>query len=228
MKMLLAMLVLTVSVGAIAQVEITQMLDKKEIGINSDSAILIRTSTTPEKVTLTMQVPMASSVCEDPRSEYILRTCHRSEQVYRTQEVCRNVTTTTPSTTPSTPRGPRYNGTNPSGSNTTTTTRRVCTQDRVYVGTRTVAYDCSYYNNYCAHWGTNVNRESDKVKIKFKDLPTLGGSEQETFRIKAKQRSKDGENVVYDITILSTVEGREYEVESKGILGFDSYVIKTK
>lgn len=228
MKMLLAMLVLTVSVGAMAQEEITQVLNKKEIDINSDHAILVRTSQTPDKVTLTMQVPMASSYCADPRTEYIPRLCHRTEQVYRTQEVCRNVTTTTPSTSPSTPRGPRYNGNNPSGSTTTTTTRRVCTQERVYVGTRSVAYDCSYYNNYCARWGTDVRTEADKVKIKFKNLPAIGGSEQETFRIQAKQRSKDGENVVYDITVLSTVEGREYEVESKGILGFDSYVIKAK
>lgn len=227
MKKILALLVLTVSVGAIAQTEETVLLNSKEVSVNSDRAILVRTAQTPDKVTVTFQVPMASSYCAEPRTEYIPRMCQRTEQVYRTQEVCRNVTTTTNNPAPTTPRGPRYNGTSTS-SGTTTTTRRVCTQERVYVGTRSVAYDCSYYNNYCARYGTDVRRESDKVKIKFKDLPAIGGTEQETFRVAAQQRSKDGSNVVYDINILSTVENREYEVKSKGILGFDSYVIQPK
>lgn len=227
MKKILALLVLSISVGAVAQ-EQTVELNSSEVSVNSDRAILVRTSKTPDKVTVTFQVPMASSYCADPRTEYIPRTCHRTEQVYRTQEVCRNVTTTTNNAPSNTPRGPRYNNPNSTSSGTTTTTRRVCTTERVYVGTRNIAYDCSYYNNYCARYGTDVNTESDKVKIKFKNLPAIGGSEQETFRVAAQQRTKDGTNVVYDINVLSTVENREYEVKSKGIFGVDSYVIQPK
>ena len=228
MKKILALLVLTVSVGANAQQEERVILNKKEVTVNSDRAVLVRTSQTPDKVTVTFKVPMASSYCADPRTEYIPRMCHRTENVYRTQEVCRNVTTTTPGSAPTNngPRGPRYNPGTSSGP--VTTTRRVCTTERVYVGTRNVSYDCSYYNNYCARYGTDVNTESDTVKIKFKDLPSLGGSEEETFRVAAQQRTRDGANVVYDINVLTTAEGRDYEVKSKGILGFDSYVIQSK
>ena len=225
--MLLAMLVLTVSVGAIAQEGQRVLLNSKEVSVNSDRAILVRTSQTPDKVTVTFQVPMASSVCLDTRTQYNRRICHRSENVYRTREVCRNVTTTTPSTS-STPRGPRYTGNNPSGSNSTTTTRRVCTQERELVRVNTIPYDCSYTTTYCAQYGTDVRRESDKVKIKFKNLPNIGGSEEETFSFTAKQRQYDGTNVEYDINVLTTVENREYEVKEKGILGFDSYVIQSK
>ena len=227
MKTILAMLVLTVSVGAMAQQGERIILNSKEVSVNSDRAILVRTAQTPDKVEVTFQVPMANSFCADTRTQYNPRICHRNDNVYTTREVCRNVTTTTPSTS-TTPRGPRYNGTNPSGSNSTTTTRRVCTTERVLVTVRTIPYDCSYTTTYCARYATDVTRESDKVKIKFKDLPALGGSEEETFEISAQQRQRDGSNVVYDINVLTTVENREYEVKSKGILGFDSYVIQSK
>jgi hypothetical protein len=219
MKNFLALVVLVASMGAMAQTEITQVLDKKEIAIDSDRAILVRTAQTPNKVTVTFQVPMANSFCAEPRSEYVPRTCFRRENVYRTQQVCRQVPVSTPA--PTGPRGGRYN---PGQARTTT----VCNYQQVYVGTVNRSYDCSYVNNYCARYATSVNRESDKVKIKFKNLPTLGGTEQETYSISAKQRTKDGSNVVYDIKVLTTAEGREYEVKKKGILGFDSYVIKQK
>lgn len=221
MKNFLALVVLMVSMGAMAQTDITQVLNSKEVAVNSDRAILVRTAQTPNKVTVTFQVPMANTVCAEPRSDYVQRTCFRRENVYRTERVCRQVPVSAP--TPNGPRGPRYN---PGSSAPRTTT--VCTMEQVYAGTVSRAYDCSYVNNYCARYATNVSRESDKVKIKFKNLPTLGGTEQETYSIAAKQRTKDGTNVVYDIKVLTTAEGREYEVKKKGFLGFDSYVIKQK
>lgn len=224
MKHLLALLVLTVSVGAMAQQEERVVLNQKEVSVNSDRAILVRTAQTPDKVVVTFKVPMASSFCADSRTEYVRRTCNTTESVYRTQEVCRNVTTTTPASTSTGPRGPRYNP----GTGAVTTTRRVCSIERVYAGTINRPYDCSYYNDYCVRYGTDVRTESDTVKIKFKDLPNLGGSEEETFRVAAQQRTQDGANVVYDINVLSTAEGRNYEVKSKGIFGIDSYVIESK
>jgi hypothetical protein len=215
MKKLITIVALALSVGAFAQERV--VLNAKTVRVNADRAILVRNAQTPSKVEVIFQVPMASSVCIDQRSDYIRQTCHRTEDIYQTRTVCRDVTTTPPST-PSGHTGPRYNP--------PTTTRRVCSDQRVHVGTRQVPYDCSYTRNWCAQYGTNVNLESDTVKIKFKNTPNLGGTEEDSFQVVAQQRSRDGENVVYDITSIQTVV--PYSIEKKGILGYDSYVIEPK
>ena len=213
MKKMMTLLALTISVGAFAQDRV--VLNSKSVSVNSASAILVRTAQTPDKVEVTFSVPMANSYCADPRTDYIRQTCHRSESVYRTQTVCRNVDTTPPRTGPV---GPNYNPPR--------TTSRVCTQERTYVGTRQVPYNCSYTRSWCAQYATNVSTESDKVKIKFKDLPNLGGTEEDSFQVTARQRSQDGENVVYDISVIQSVA--PYKIEKKGILGYDSYVVEQK
>lgn len=224
MKHFFAFLILSVSVSAIAQE--TVLLNSKSISVNADQAILVRTSSTPDKVEVTFQVPMANTFCVESTVEYVHRICTRTEFLYRDVRVCRDVVRTTPAPTSTSPRGPRYN---PGTGTTTTVTRteRVCTMERQNVGSRPVPYDCSYSRNLCLRYAQGTSFESDKVKIKFKNLPDLGGSEQETFRVAARQRTVDGSNVVYDITPLET-SGREYEVKSKGLFGIDSYVIQGK
>jgi hypothetical protein len=71
-----------------------------------------------------------------------------------------------------------------------------------------------------------TSNEADKVKISFKKLPALGGSEEDSFKISSRQRSLNSENVVYEITALETVA--PYFVLPKGILGYDSYSIELK
>jgi hypothetical protein len=209
MKKIITLLALTVSVGAFAQEKV--ILNSKEVRVNTDRAILVRTADTPKKVEVTFQVPMANSICEDYRTRIIPRMCIRTEQVRTgTRRECRDVVIT-PSN-PNAPRGPRYNP----------PTRRECRDVPVYT-TRQYRYDCSYTESYCARYGTNVSTESDKVKIRF-DLPALAGSEEETFVVTAKQRTYDGSNVEYDII----PENESYDVKKKGILGYDSYVIEVK
>jgi len=215
MKFMTALLILASSLSSFAQERVE--LNKKTVSINSDNAIIVRTANTPKKVEIILQVPMANSYCAETRQQYYPRTCHRSETQYQTRRVCRDVVVSRPAPS-NNPRGPRYNP--------PTQTRRECRDERVVVGTRRYAYDCSYYQSYCARYETGHRTESDKVKITFKNLPKLGGSEEDSFEIRARQRTYDGSNVVYDITPLETVE--DYEVQSKGILGFDSYVIKKK
>jgi hypothetical protein len=209
MNMLVALITLTVSVGAIAQDKV--VLNDKEVRVNADRAILVRTAETPKKVEVIFQVPMANSVCEDYRSRVVPRMCTRTEHIYQNRQVCRDVAV--PPSNPNAPRGPRYNP----------PTRRECRMERVIVGTRRITYDCSFTETYCARYGTNVSTESDKVKIKF-NLPALAGTEEETFVVTAKQRRYDGSNVEYDII----PENESYAVEKKGILGYDSYVIEMK
>lgn len=215
MKKLITLLAVTISLGAFAQERV--VLRSKTVSVNGSSAVLVRTSETPDKVEVTFRVPMESTICVRNEVEYVQRTCYRTEQMYQTRQVCRNVTTT-PTPAPNRPTGPRYNP--PSQ------TRRVCTNERVYVGTRQIAYDCSYSRSYCAQHEVVSNPKSDKVKIKFKNMPNLGGTEEDTFEIVTEQRTRDGENVVYNINPISTVI--PYKVEKKGILGYDSYVIAPK
>lgn len=220
MKSLLALLVLTTSMGVMAQERV--LLNSKKVSVSSSSAVLVRTSRTPNKVVVTFQVPMVNSGCIDSRTDVVHQICTRHENVYDRRNVCRDVVRTTPAPAPSnSPRGPRYNPT------PTTRTERVCTTELVRVGSRPVAYDCSYARSYCAQYAPQTTTESDKVRIKFKGLPKLGGSEEETFTAAARQNRRDDGNVVYDILPLETL-GREYKVESKGILQIDSYVIRQK
>ena len=206
MKNLLALLVLTVSAGAFAQERV--VLNSKEVSVKADKATLVRTSSTPSIVTVTFQVPMANSICERSATRLILVTsgsqCGYSARVtgYTTRTICR--------------------ATNPR------TGACLRTEiERVPVITN-YPNSCQVVESYCAQYGTVTSYESDEVRIKFKNLPDLGGSEEETFLVKAKQRSYDVENVEYEISPVQTLNGQEYEVKKKGIFGYDSYVIEPK
>ena len=96
-------------------------------------------------------------------------------------------------------------------------TRNVCVKYRRTSGGRGSQRKCVKYEKV-------TTNQADKVKINFEKLPALGGSEEETFSVKAVQRRIDSENVIY--TITSSTNG--HLVIKKGILGYDSYVIELK
>ncbi len=96
-------------------------------------------------------------------------------------------------------------------------TRNVCVKYRRTSGGRGSQSKCVKYDKV-------TTNEADKVKIKFEKLPALGGSEEETFSVKAVQRRIDSENVIYTITSSTN----SHVVIKKGILGYDSYVIELK
>jgi hypothetical protein len=98
-------------------------------------------------------------------------------------------------------------------------TRLVCTR---YVRVRNGRSSSSR----CVAHAKVTSNEADKVKISFKKLPALGGSEEDSFKVSTHQRGLNSENVVYEITALETVA--PYFVLSKGILGYDSYSIELK
>lgn len=98
-------------------------------------------------------------------------------------------------------------------------TRLVCTR---YVRVRTGRGSSSR----CVAHAKVTSNEADKVKISFKKLPALGGSEEDSFKVSSHQRGLNSENVVYQITALETVA--PYFILSKGILGYDSYSIELK
>jgi hypothetical protein len=186
-------------------------LNSKSLSIPTDRAVIVRNAQTPDIVQVTFLVPMANSVCMQYATRPVQRICYQPERIYRYQRVCES----RPIPAPRGPngRGPRYN---PPG-------HQVCRDVRVLAETRQLPYDCSYVESYCAQYGTNLRTETDRVRIKFK-LPPLGGSEEQTFAVTARQKNYDGANVEYIIVPQSD----NLEVVKKGILGYDSFVIREK
>lgn len=204
MKNIILLSSFILSFSAIAQDKV--ILNAEEISVNSSEAILVRTAETPSTVRVTFNVPMSESVCEAYGTRMVLVTsgsqCGYDQRVsgYSTRTIC----------TRSNPRN---------GQCMRTETQRI---PMVQSYPRT----CMVSETYCSSYGTVTMIEKDEVKIKFKKLPALGGTEEDTFMVKARQKKYSGENVVYDITTLQTVA--PYEIKARGILGFDSYVIELK
>lgn len=98
-------------------------------------------------------------------------------------------------------------------------TRNVCTRYvRVRRGRST--------SSRCVEYAKVTTNEADKVKISFKNLPALGGTEEDTFKVTSRQRGLDRENVVYEVSTIKTT--LPYIIISKGILGYDSYSVELK
>jgi hypothetical protein len=181
------------------------ILNGDKITTSREQAILVRTSATPETVRVTFQVPMSESICERYETRYVWVTSESQcgvdqRMTYNRQTVC-------------TRRHPQ-------------TQQCLRSEVRMVPVVQRYPRSCQVPENYCARYGTITRFEADEVKIKFKNLPNLGGTEEDTFLVRARQRSYSGENVVYEITPLQTVA--PYEVKSKGFMGMDSYVIKLK
>lgn len=204
MKFLTMLVLFSFPIASFAQERV--LLNEKQIDINSSEAIVVRTADTPKVVKLNFMVPMSKSVCEQYSVRTVLVTSGVQCGYDRRFAGYRRTTTCV--------------ATRPNGG----CARTVTSTHPVY---QTYPRTCSVQETYCAQYGTITVMEQDQVKIKFKNLSPLAGSEEETFRIKAEQKNYDGENVVYKIEILDAI-GSNYEVVKKGLFGFDSYVIRSK
>ncbi len=204
MKKVLLIVSAVISLSSFAQERV--LLNAENIEVNAPEAILVRTSETPRVVKITFNVPMSKSICEAYSTRYVFVTsgyqCGYDRRMtgYTTRTICT-----------------RMNPQN--GQCLRTETQRVPVISN-YPRT------CQVPETYCSSYGTLTNLESDKVKIKFKNLPALGATEEDSFLVKAKQKRYDGVNVVYEITPQQTVT--DYIVSSRGLLGFDSFIVSEK
>ena len=194
MKLSNLVLSMLFSLSAVAQERVR--LDAKEITINSSAAVVVRTNKTPKIVKINFLVPMEKSICERYDSRLVLRTSgidcgyDTSYTRVRTGSICTRYT--------------RYGE----------CVLWVDTYgDHVTQHPRT----CMVPESYCAQYGTVINMKNDSMKIGFKALPSLGGSEIETFSINGRQKVYDGENVIYDIKPIKTLGN--YKVSQKKLLG---------
>ncbi|MFY7993687.1 MAG: hypothetical protein ACOVP4_10370 [Bacteriovoracaceae bacterium] len=203
MKLMTSLFALIICASAFAQEKV--YLDSKDVTINDSQAVLVRTNKTPNKVKLTFTVPMSDSVCTQYDTRYVIRTSgaycgYATTFRIINERIC-------------TRRNPRNNS---------------CI--RFETRTRRVAYrfarSCPVPETYCSRYGSVTTSESDKVTIKFKNLPALADSEEETFVVSAKQKRYGSSNVVYDVTAEETVQ--PYVVKNRGFLGIDKFVIQVK
>lgn len=202
MKMTIALMTMALTLGAFAQEKVE--LNAKEIIISDSKAIIVRTSKTPSTVKITFMVPMANSICERYETRYELRSSslHCGDDV-----IVRRIV---------------------SGRECMRINRRgdcIEWNESYREEIIQVPRTCMVPETSCAQYGTATTMEDDKMKVTFKKLPALGGSETETFLVAARQKKYNGENVVYDVKPIKTL--RPYKVSQRKILGlgFDSYEI---
>ena len=203
MKLLTSVFALMICGSVFAQEQV--YLESKKVVVNDSQAILVRTNKTPKRVKVVFnQVPMSESVCQAYDTRYVVQTngsyCGYSRDVvYGRETYC-------------TARNRRGNCTNYASRRTT----------------RYVSYprSCPVPETYCSQYGTNTSYTDDGVVLKFKNLPALGDSEQDSFLVSAKQKNYDGTNVVYQVKALETVQ--PYEVKDIGFLGIDKFSIRVK
>jgi hypothetical protein len=204
MKKFFALCTLLLSLSALAQERV--VLNSSQVRVNASAAVLVRTAQTPDVVKVTFMVPMSGSVCQAYSTRYVRVTssmhCGTVRRVsgYTTRTVCIR-------------RNPHNNEC------LRTRTEKVPVYSS-HPGT------CTIPETYCSSYATVTNYEPDEVKFKFKKLPTLGGTEEDLISVRARQRSFDGENVVYDVNVIQSVI--PYEVKDRGLFGSDKYVIQPK
>lgn len=205
MKTSLIGLTLLFSVSVFAQE--TVELNSELVEINASEAKVIRTNRTPEVVEISFSVPMANSICERYETRYVTHTsgalCGWDTHVRRISmgQVCVRM--------------------NPVG-------KCLLWQETFREEVVHFPRTCSLPETYCAQQGTATTYERDTMKIKFKDLPVLSDSETETFKISARQKNYNGENVVYDVKAIQTL--RDYKITQKKFLFWkrDAYVVEEK
>jgi hypothetical protein len=205
MKKMISVIALMLSLSAMAQVKVDLNSDK--VSVDAADAILVRTATTPKKVKVTFKVPMYDSVCQSYATRPVLRTSgalcgYQTGTRAYDRVVC-----------------DAYNPYN-----------HQCIRSHVErrIETVSIPRTCTVPEQYCSSYGTATSFENDTVTIKFKNLPALGGTEQDTFLVKAKQKRYDGTNVVYEVTPQQTVQ--EYVVKDRGfsLFNYSKFVIKPK
>ncbi len=202
MKLLTSVFALLMCASVFAQEKV--LLESKEVSVNGSEAILVRTNKTPKKVKVTFKVPMSESVCEQYDTRYVVRTSGSYCGYYTTYRIVHERVCV---------RRDRQNRC----SSYQTRARRVA-----YTSPRS----CPVPETYCSRYGTATHYGSDSVTIKFKGLPALADSEQDSFLVAARQKSYDATGVVYDVEAQETVI--PYVVKDRGFLGFDKFVIKVK
>ena len=206
MKKTLGLLALIASMSSFAQDAV--VLNAREMKIDSDKAMIVRTNQSPKKVELKFLVPMSESVCVRHETRMVLRTSgHECGYDYFERRIS---------------AGSICVRTNPHNGDC------LRFEETYRIERHQRARTCHVPESFCAEYGTATRYERDSMTIEFKDLPALADSEKETFSVVAEQKDYDGINVVYKVSPIETL--RPYRVKQKKFLGIkrDAYVVEEK
>ena len=155
--------------------------------------ILVRNSQSPKKMEIIFQVAMDHQVCVQQGVRYVFKTSgpdcgydYYERQVPVGQPIC--------------------------VSQDHTGRCRQWRQEHRIERTQTPR-SCQVQEVYCMRYGTETRMKGDDMTLKFVNLPALGGSEIETFRVSARQKSYDSGSVKFEVEPLQTL--RPYKVKKK-------------
>lgn len=169
-------------------------MNQKRLVVNDSKVVLVRTHQTPKKVKIKMRVPMRDTVCVRHATRMVTRRdSYRCGYSYRTRRTnCR--------------RQCVRRSTCPSGS-PNCQVRCLRYEQRCDVRQDRVANICTFPEQHCVERGVvNVGSKSDKVTLKFKNLPELRPGEEERFVLHARQGSISSSNVKYDLRAERSIQ----------------------
>ncbi len=191
--------ILHVTTASAADKEV--LLDRKEVSVDVESAVVVRTSQTPDKVKLQLSVPFGETVCEQTQTVMVVRTDPACgyDTTYVTRREC-SVQTVCEVTR-----------------NGACVSSRQVNSCRDVVSPITVTRTCSLPETSCVQYGTAVDRQDVHVVLNFKDLGRLEAGKQELIRITGSQNHTDGSNDKYTADILMSDE--KIEVKVQDLLG---------
>ncbi len=172
----------------------TVTLNDKKVRINTDQVKIIRTSETPDKVRILLNVPAKSNAC----------VAYGTRVVYGQNYQCGTETFYTQSCSrqcrPARPPRPGENVPVP------TICENVCTP---------VAHTryrfCHYNESYCASYGTVVNMIEDQVTIKFK-TPSPAANETEEYLLSGSQNHYGLYNIGFRLEAVQTIQNVDINV----------------
>jgi hypothetical protein len=182
MKNFFALSTLLLSFAAMAQAPIA--LDAASIDIQGSSAIVARTSATPEKVKLNLLIPKARTVCVEHDTRYVFRAsefhcgydlAHRTETIRHCDAIDKE-----------TQKCAKY-----IYEHRTVTVR--------------IPRSCMVPETVCVRTGTQVTHEKESMTLTFKKLHALGGSEADVLRVSGQQKSFGSSGVIFEAQALETI-----------------------
>lgn len=174
-------------------------LDSQEINLSSNIVTLIRDARTPDKVKLSVPVPLTFNVCVryDTRVVFGQHESCGYDTIWRWE--CRDVCVRSK---------PCDSGHSSCGC--------IEWENRCGNYPTNVMRSCYHPETYCAEYGQQVRSDRRKVTISFKDAKVLSDSEQEKFNLSLVQKYQDGTNADLSFADPSGF----YEVQTSEFLGF--------
>ncbi len=187
------------------------LLNGDSINVPAPESRLIRTSQTPSELTLNVPIGMANTVCAE--SAQVPHTGQNGAQCgydHLVRSVCRDIP------------GPCHVIDARTGRQACAPTTRQC-------GLETIdqARICTWLETQCVRTEVVQSTETREVKMKFKNVASLGAGETETYELRGTQNRLDGSAVSYSLSAISTK--RPVSIKSRdGIFTGFKHVLQIK